>query len=912
MSPLGDVGVATTDRQLVVRSWDEWLVAATSIPREEAVGRHLSTLVPAFDERDLRARFDATLESGVVQVFSSTLHGPLFPCAPRFRSRHFPLMQQRVTIGPLTEGERITGLVLSVQDITAQLEHERDLAAGLSSEDPDVRSAAEAIATHALDSIDAVSSRLRDDDWRVRRRAVDALSATADEDLLRSVLATLKHEHRDFSALSGALKLLAVTDVDLTGPLSELLRDEDVDLRIQAALALGEQPYAAAVPPLMMALEDADANVRFHAIEALGRLRAAIAVDPLLSILESGDFFLGFAAIDALAAIGDSRIAPRLTQVLGDPTFREPAADALARLGDERAIAPLVRVLNEEPDAAVVALSALFAISERVAQFGLDASAAVRESLSDAGRRHVIAAAQDAPPNVRPAVARALGWIGDADATRALGPLLMDPDARVEATAALVRIGEAAIDVLIERLQDEDNETRTAAIGALGAVGSRRATAALIPLLCDSRIALAVCGALARIGDPDAFEPLLELIGHRDGALRVAAVGALNSIGHPRMPEVVVPLLGDASPFVRESAVRIAGYFGYPEAKPLVEAHCSDPDEIVRVAALEALPYFDEAAALPALENALANETPKCRVAAVHALARIDSEAVVPLLVRALTDRDAWVRYFAARALSDRDAAIGRDELLKAAESDPSPPVRVAALQALGSRGPDLPLAPLLRAAEGDNSDIASAALVALGGVAAAEATTVIRAATRHSDPVRRKAAVQALRLRGNPEAVADLEWIAAADSDAGVAASAVQMLSEVATSSRGAAPVAVEALIALLADADRADWAIAAIARLPLHLVEHVGHGLTHVHPVVRRRTVDALARYRHPDATRLLARAFADEDAGVRQAAADAVLHLGSRAFDDTLEKLASLDPSEAVRRAARTALAGLRPSH
>ena len=55
MSPLGDVGVATTDRQLVVRSWDEWLVAATSIPREEAVGRHLSTLVPAFDERDLRA-----------------------------------------------------------------------------------------------------------------------------------------------------------------------------------------------------------------------------------------------------------------------------------------------------------------------------------------------------------------------------------------------------------------------------------------------------------------------------------------------------------------------------------------------------------------------------------------------------------------------------------------------------------------------------------------------------------------------------------------------------------------------------------------------------------------------------------------------------------------------------------------
>jgi HEAT repeat protein len=68
----------------------------------------------------------------------------------------------------------------------------------------------------------------------------------------------------------------------------------------------------------------------------------------------------------------------------------------------------------------------------------------------------------------------------------------------------------------------------------------------------------------------------------------------------------------------------------------------------------------------------------------------------------------------------------------------------------------------------------------------------------------------------------------------------------------------------------------------------------------------VEALARYRHPDATRLLARAFDDEDAGVRESAVDAVFRLGSKAFDETLEKLASQDPSEAVRRAARSALA------
>ena len=90
MSPLGDVGVATTDRDLVIRSWDDWLVRATSISRDDAVGRHLSAIIPAFEERDLRARFEATLQSGAVQIFSSRLHHPLLPCPPRFTRAFSP------------------------------------------------------------------------------------------------------------------------------------------------------------------------------------------------------------------------------------------------------------------------------------------------------------------------------------------------------------------------------------------------------------------------------------------------------------------------------------------------------------------------------------------------------------------------------------------------------------------------------------------------------------------------------------------------------------------------------------------------------------------------------------------------------------------------------------------------------
>ena len=58
---------------------------------------------------------------------------------------------------------------------------------------------------------------------------------------VHTLVASLRHGHRDFNLLSSALKLLGSTNVEVTGVLAELLRDPDPDLRIQAALALGAQ-----------------------------------------------------------------------------------------------------------------------------------------------------------------------------------------------------------------------------------------------------------------------------------------------------------------------------------------------------------------------------------------------------------------------------------------------------------------------------------------------------------------------------------------------------------------------------------------------------------------------------------------------------------------------------------------------
>jgi HEAT repeat protein len=912
---MGDIGILTTDRTLVVQSWDDWLATVTSIPADAARGRRLQELAPYIDERRFLARIEETLTTGAVQVLSPAFHRSMFPCPPRTGSGHFTEMQQRVTIGPLLDGRRIAGLLITIQDVTPQLEAERELAAALASEDPDTRRhAADAIvAARRIESLEHFTPVLRNDDWRVRGDAVRGLAAAADRDLLRALLATLQREHRDFSALSSALKLLAVTDVDVTEPLAELLQDPDADLRIQAALALGEQHQPAAAGHLLHALEDPDPNVRFHAIEALGRLRAESAIDPLLSIVEARDFFLTFAALEALGLIHDSRVAPRLVPLLADDDLREAVAHALSQLGDEHVVVPLVAALNRTAEAAPAVAEALAGITDRLIVHGgddLDVAAAVRETLSSTGRAHLLAAASGARPEAMPAIARVLGWLPGADVLDALTRIVQMPTARAAAVEALVRHGAAAVDPFVSLLTAEDMDLQATAMVALGRLGSRRATAPLVALLDrDPHTVIAASGALARIGEPAAFEPLLGLIGHPDPAVRQAVIGALNSIGHPDMPGRVRRLLQDRDPLARESALRIAGYFGYADAWPLALGCVADPVEAVRVAAIEHLPFFDGDQVLPHLTAALERETPRVRAAAARALARIEGPAPVPLLTGALADSDLWVRYYAARSLGQHLDGEDIPGLATVAETDAAVPVRIAAIDALGARGLRTATAPLLRCAEDPEPEVATAALRALGRLRSPEALDMLRGAGRAVEPERRRAAVDGLGAHANSEAIAQLEWIAAADTDASIADRAVGALAEIAAAGGPAAADAIDSLLELCAVPDRCRAATAGLGGLPGSTIPRVARGLRHADPTVRRRALDVLARFRSPEATRELGTAFGDADAGVRETAAINVMHLGTAAYDDVLIQLRDKDPSKAVRRAAAAVLASRR---
>jgi HEAT repeat protein len=899
------IGIFTTDANLTISSWDDWLAQATGIPADTAKGKSLVTLFPDLEHRGMIARFNQVLKEGIVEVLAPAFHHYLLPCPAATPSRYFDRMQQRVTIAPLSVSDSIVGTIVTVEDVTSRLDRERDRAEQLGSENEVVRlnAAKELMRQDVLDPTDQLMGALGDQSWRVRMAAVDGLVRHSGQGGIKSLLRSLREEHQNLGVLNSALQVLALSGVDAIAPLVECLGDSDVDLRVYSAHALGDQHDPRAIPALISALQDPDANVRYHVIEALGKLRATDSLGPLLDIVESGDFYLAFPALDALTQIGDRQVARRIVPLLQDEMLRVPAADALGKLGDEETVPPLVALLNK-PSAPVQviaqALASLYDRYQALYREGNYIAELARKHLKATGTQNLLDAVHGANDDALRTLARVLGWMEGEAIERALTRLLGCATARKEVVEALVRYGSRVTELLIENLETEDFETRLAAVFALGRIGDARAVPSLVGILSsDHELVIAAAGALAKIGDRRAFEPLLSLLGHPQAAVRQSAIAAINSIGHPEMPQRAVSLLNDPHPHVRESAIRIAGYFGYAECIDLILERCRDDDEGVRRTAIEHIPYLDDERAAFILADAIENGTPRVRASAAQAFAQVDSSRARFYLNAALNDQDHWVRYFAARSIQQHDSSECVNTLARLAKRDPADHVRIAAIESLARIGGQSVIGSLVELAQSSNSDLSRAALSGLGKIDLHDALPPLLSAIKSADPERRINATRALGERPSQEVIHALQWVAATDSDERVVQSAIDSLVRLAT------PEAIDALLTLTADPNRRDSCVLALAQLGDKAIESVGKGLSNPQSAVRRATVAALGRTKQSRASELLNHALDDEDAGVRLAAVNELAFLGSRSAARKLVTMARSDADPGVRRAAQRAL-------
>ncbi len=115
-------GIFTTDREMRIRSWNQWLVVQSGLPVEKVVGRSLEELFPDLAERRLLEPFARAI-SGEVSMLSTALHKYLLPFPQHAREGEPPFMLQTVRIAPLRRGESVVGTITIIEDVT-QREHQ--------------------------------------------------------------------------------------------------------------------------------------------------------------------------------------------------------------------------------------------------------------------------------------------------------------------------------------------------------------------------------------------------------------------------------------------------------------------------------------------------------------------------------------------------------------------------------------------------------------------------------------------------------------------------------------------------------------------------------------------------------------------------------------------------------------------
>ena len=465
-------------------------------------------------------------------------------------------------------------------------------------------------------------------------------------------------------------------------------------------------------------LADSEGRVRRRAALAAGRVGLADAIAPLSGLVASdAEPEVRAMAAFALGLIGDASAAPALLPALGDPDARvqgraaealglighKPASGSIAGMAAAHVKSGVIAGLASDDETTPAASAAIDAVRLGVyALVRLDAFEDLRAVLIGADGQPVsdwwpfaFAMQRLARPAALPtlrtwltkggAITRAfairgLATLKDADSRgvfeRLAGDAKQPLGVRVQAVRALAALGErrstAALTPLV--LSGTPNVIRLEATAALGAVADPAGAEVLVDLLEDRwpSMRAAAQAALAK-ADPDTFMTVLSgLDVDREWRVRAALAHTLGTLG----PEIASLRLGqlarDTDAKVRAAAIGALAAVKAPGAAERLVAALADPDPGVRMASARGLEQLKVAAAAPALakayEASATDTTYVARAAVLAALVAVDRGVAAPLVTAALADKD-W-------AMRVRAAALARalDPASTASPSRPAPP----------------------------------------------------------------------------------------------------------------------------------------------------------------------------------------------------------------------------------------------
>ncbi len=349
--------------------------------------------------------------------------------------------------------------------------------------------------------------------------------------------------------------------------LRHALLGSDRDTRMQAAFQLSDRGRDGDAPAVILLIDALDVPAP---VTPQGTADWEYVVDYLIRV--------GPSAVQPLIAVLVDRSRPEL--------MREGAARALGNLGDARAVEPLLDILMDENDYPGVRAMIAFYVGRlrdpRVVEplLALAADPGVSQTLrrnalhglghvSDPRLFHALV-----PLLADGEVARfAATVLADSHDPRALAELLPeiatdDPTMRLHIAAIVGKLGERAVEPLLESLKSPDWRVREGAATALGFAVSKAAEAPLREMLVHDRSPEARRAAASSLGfgdDPAVCYALVAALDDPDVLVRQAAMFSIYHFAMTSrapvniLPQVELVAANDTGTIEGHSVVREAG-----------------------------------------------------------------------------------------------------------------------------------------------------------------------------------------------------------------------------------------------------------------------------------------------------------------------------------------------------------------
>lgn len=389
--------------------------------------------------------------------------------------------------------------------------------------------------------------KLNSQESSVRRAAVLAIRRIG-EPALEPLLQALVDGSVSPHYLADAFRQFENQAID---PLVDILRDSPDEVQARVATVLGLLEDNRSVTALIMALGDENAEVRANVAEALGSFSEPVAVGPLINTLETDEPLVRAKAAVALAPYyqEDGVIEALLVSINDeDMNVRIATIQAMAQVDDKRVRAALKDHAHNDPDGEVrqLAVAAMRHLDgDPLAFKRLEANKQITQSVeaviaSIAENDDVDTQAMDAirasNPRIRARVIEALGDKGGIIAVNSIFPGLSDINPAVRATAiqALVKLGDVAVDPLMEKLDGASRHVQAGIIEVFGKLKAPQVLDVVIQQVNakDALVRTAALIALSNWGDDERVVPLLKnALKDEDETVRETAEQALNQRG---------------------------------------------------------------------------------------------------------------------------------------------------------------------------------------------------------------------------------------------------------------------------------------------------------------------------------------------------------------------------------------------